>query len=184
MRNPAVIYTATLLLLIALAGESQAATRDGYSGANLNIRSGPSTRFPAVRRLAAGSALTIHGCVANYKWCDVSASGVRGWVSGAHVQFVHDARRVYVPAYAAQSQIPVVTFNIGSYWRDNYRDYGFYGDIDRWNAHHWEDDGNPPGWRDNWDDDHSAPENEAAFDHEPGPDPSFRPDDEPPPDHE
>lgn len=39
-------------------------------------------------------------------------------VSGAHIQFVHEARRVYVPAYAAQAKIPVITFSLSSYWRD------------------------------------------------------------------
>ncbi len=163
--RPAVCAT-TLLLLVAFSGDGHAGTRDGYSGVNLNLRSGPSARFPVVRRLAAGSVLSIHGCVARYTWCDVSASGVRGWASGAHIQFVHEARRVYVPAYAAQAQIPIVTFNIGNYWHDYYRDYSFYGDLDRWNEYHWEDDGNPPGWRDNWEDDHGDSEDEPAQDDE------------------
>ncbi|HEY8333977.1 MAG TPA: SH3 domain-containing protein [Tardiphaga sp.] len=166
MRTRPVVCATTLLLLIALAGEVHAGTRDGYSGVNLNIRSGPSARFPAVGRVVAGSSLTIHGCVARYTWCDVNAAGVRGWVSGAHIQFVHEARRVYVPAYAAQSQIPVVTFDVGNYWHDYYRDYSFYGEIDRWNEHHWEDDGNPPGWRDHWENDRADPEDEPAADNE------------------
>jgi uncharacterized protein YraI len=166
MKSRPIICTTALLLLSTFAGEGHAGTSDGYSGVNLNIRSGPSVRFPAVGRLPAGSSLTIHGCLARYTWCDASASGVRGWVSGAHVQFVHDARRVYVPAYAAQAEIPVVTFNLSSYWHDYYRDYGFYGEVDRWNDHRWENDGNPPGWRDNWDDDHVDLENEPAPDND------------------
>jgi uncharacterized protein YraI len=175
MKIRPVVCAATMLLLIAFASESHAGARDGYSGVNLNLRSGPGARFPIVRRLAAGSALTIRGCVARYTWCDVSASGERGWASGAYIQFVHEARRVYVPAYAAQSQIPIVTFNIGNYWHDYYRDYSFYGDLDRWNEYHWEDEGNPPGWRDNW-------EEEPAFENEGGPDHAGGPDSETPPD--
>lgn len=166
MKNHRAICAIAFVLLVAFAGEGHAGTHEGYSVVNLNIRSGPSIRFPAVRRLAAGSSLTIYGCLANYRWCDVSASGVRGWVSGAHVQFVHEARRVYVPAYAAQSEIPIVTFNVVSYWHDNYRDYGFYGEIDHWDGYHWGDDGDPPGWRDNWDDDHAAPESEPPPDND------------------
>lgn len=166
MKNRLVAHAIALLLLIAFADESRAGTSDGYTSVNLNVRSGPSARFPTVGRLVAGSSLTIYGCVARYTWCDVSASGARGWVSGAHIQFVHEARRVYVPAYAAQSQIPVVTFNVGNYWHDHYRDYSFYGEIDRWNEHRWGDDGDPPGWRDNWDSDQVDPEDEPEPDNE------------------
>jgi uncharacterized protein YraI len=147
-------YAIALLLMIVSAGEGLAGTSAGYSGVNLNIRSGPSARFPAVGVLGAGSPLTIHGCLSRYTWCDISASGVRGWASGANIQFVHEARRVYVPAYAAQVGIPIVTFNLTSYWHDYYRDSSFYGEIDRWSNYQWERDGNPPGWRDNWNDDY------------------------------
>jgi uncharacterized protein YraI len=166
MKIRSLVSASTLLLLIAFTGEGRAQALAGYSGVNLNIRSGPSARFPAVGRLAAGSSLAIHGCVARYTWCDVSASNVRGWVSGAYIQFVHETRRVYVPAYAEQAQIPVVTFNVSSYWRDNYHDYGFYGQIDSWSDYHWENDGNPPGWRNNWDDDHVDHEEEPVPDHD------------------
>ncbi|WP_245448196.1 SH3 domain-containing protein [Bradyrhizobium nitroreducens] len=147
-----------LLTIICAAGEVRAASRAGYSGVNLNIRSGPSVRFPAVGMLGAGSGLVIHGCLDRYAWCDVSASGMRGWASGAHIQFVHDERRVYVPAYAAQVEIPIVTFNVINYWGDYYRDRDFYHDLDRWSSYHWEDDGSPPGWRDNWGGDYEGNE--------------------------
>ncbi|WFU38881.1 SH3 domain-containing protein [Bradyrhizobium sp. CB82] len=140
-----------LLTMICAVGEVCAASRAGYSGVNLNIRSGPNVRFPAVGVLGAGSELVIHGCLARYTWCDVSVSGMRGWASGAHIQFVHEERRVYVPAYAAQVEIPIITFDVTNYWGEYYRDYSFYHDLDHWSSYHWDDDGLPPGWRDNWD---------------------------------
>lgn len=142
---------ATALLLI-FAGDGRAGTFAGYAGVNVNIRSGPSVQYPAVGSLAAGSPLTIHGCLSRHTWCDVSAAAGRGWVSGAYIQFDHQARRVYLPAYVTEVEIPVVTFNLGSYWHDYYQDYGFYGEFDRWGEHNWERDGDPPGWRDNWND--------------------------------
>jgi uncharacterized protein YraI len=145
-------YMATFLVVLASASATLAADIAGYSAVNLNIRSGPSARFPLVGVSGAGSELRIHGCVARYTWCDISASGVRGWASGAHIQFVHEARRVYVPAYAAQVEIPVVTFNLTSYWNDYYRDRDFYAEYDTWRSYHWENDGLPPGWRANWED--------------------------------
>ena len=101
MKTRITAYAATLLVVLSFADNAIAADVTGYSGGNLNIRSGSSSRFPQVGVLGAGSELRIHGCVARFTWCDVSASGVRGWVSGAHIQFIYEARRVYVPAYAA-----------------------------------------------------------------------------------
>ena len=155
MKYLTTVCAAALLVLTGFAGEGRAADMAAYSAVNLNVRSGPSTRFPAVGVLGAGSDLIIHGCIARYTWCDISASGLRGWASGAHVQFVHEARRVYVPAFAAQVEIPIVTFNVTSYWHDYYRDQTFYGELERWSSYHWEDDGSPPGWRDNWDSEYS-----------------------------
>ncbi|MCV9940634.1 SH3 domain-containing protein [Boseaceae bacterium BT-24-1] len=158
MKSWANIYAAGALLLICAIDDASASGLPGYSGVNLNLRSGPSTRFPIGGVLGAGSELTIHGCVAGYRWCDVSAPGVRGWASGGHIQFTHQARRVYVPAYAAQVDIPIIAFQAASYWSDHYREYSFYRDLDYWNNYHWENDGSPPGWRSNWDDDYAGHE--------------------------
>ncbi len=147
-----------LLMMICVAGEVSAANRVGYSGVNLNIRSGPSVRFPAVGVLDAGSELVIHGCLDRYTWCDVSASGMRGWASGAHIQFVYEERRVYVPPYAVLVEIPIVTFDVTNYWSEYDRDNDFYHDLDHWSSYHWADDGSPPGWRDNWDQDYEGNE--------------------------
>lgn len=144
-------YTTTLLVTFSLGQQAVAADLGGYAGVNLNIRSGPGVRFPPVGVAGAGSELIIHGCVERYTWCDVSASGVRGWASGAHLQFVHEARRVYVPAYAVQVDIPILTFDLTSYWGEYYRDRDFYSEYDRWSAYQWQDE-TPPGWRDRWDD--------------------------------
>jgi len=143
---------AIAMLMICVVGDVYAAGQVGYSGVNLNIRSGPSVRFPAVGVLGASSELVIHGCIARYTWCDVSASGMRGWASGAHIQFVYEDRRVYVPAYAAHVEIPIITFDVTNYWREYYHEYDFYRDLNHWSGYHWADDGSPPGWRDNWDD--------------------------------
>jgi uncharacterized protein YraI len=147
-----------VLLAMGVMGGARAGTMSGYSGVNLNIRSGPSAKFPAVGVLGAGSELTIHGCVKEYRWCDISASGMRGWASGAHIQFLYENRRVYVPAYAAQVEIPIVTFHVSDYWNTYYRDYSFYSEYDRWSDYHWWDDDYSPGWRSNWDDSYEGHE--------------------------
>lgn len=140
MRIRSIICITTAILVTVFVQPGRAADLAGYSGVNLNVRSGPSVRFPAVGVLGAGTALTIHGCLARYTWCDVSASGLRGWALGAHVQIAHAERRVYVPAYAQELEIPVITFRVDNYWHDHYRDYQFYNELDRWTDYRWEDD--------------------------------------------
>lgn len=123
----------------ALPAIAEAAT--AFTTANVNMRSGPSTRYPAVIVVPAGSRVDIRGCMSSANWCDVSAAGYRGWVSGSYLQTTYSQRRVYVgPQYYRPLGIPTVTFSVGRYWDDHYRNRPFYRDRDRWR------DGD--GWRD------------------------------------
>jgi uncharacterized protein YraI len=104
-----------------------------FSTANVNMRSGPSTRYPAVVVIPVGTRVEILGCLSSANWCDVSFAGYRGWVSGSYLQTTYSQRRVYVePEYYRPLGIPTVTFSIGRYWDDNYRNRDFYRDRDRW----------------------------------------------------
>lgn len=110
------------------------------STASVNMRSGPSTRYPPVLVIPAGSRVEIAGCMRSANWCDVSYRGYRGWVSGSYLQAVYAQRRVYVdPQYYRPLGIPSVTFSIGNYWDRHYRDRDFYRDRD-----HWRTDDRPP----------------------------------------
>ncbi|MDU6729813.1 MAG: SH3 domain-containing protein [Bradyrhizobium sp.] len=160
MKITQVIRLCAVLLLIGISEQAAATGLEGYAGVNLNIRSGPNVRFPAVGVLGSGSSLTIHGCLSGYKWCDVSASGLRGWASGAHIQFIYETRRVYVPAYAPRVEIPTLTFHIETYWHEHYREQPLYVDLPQWVGYHWEEANLPPGWRDTWDDDYFGHEYE------------------------
>jgi uncharacterized protein YraI len=123
----------------ALPAVAEAAA--AFSTANVNMRSGPSTRYPAVIVVPAGSRVNIQGCMSSANWCDVSFAGYRGWVSGSYLQTTYSQRRVSVgPQYYRPLGIPTVTFSVGRYWDDHYRNRPFYRDRDRWR------DGD--GWRD------------------------------------
>ncbi|MFL0690629.1 MAG: SH3 domain-containing protein [Agrobacterium tumefaciens] len=112
-----------------------------FSTANVNMRSGPSTRYPAVIVIPSGSRVNVQGCLSSANWCDVAFAGYRGWVSGSYLQTTYSQRRVRVaPQYYRPLGIPTVTFSIGRYWDDHYRGRPFYRDRDRWR------DGD--GWRD------------------------------------
>lgn len=119
------------LLAIAAAAAfllpAAAQAAEGFSTANVNMRSGPSTRYPAVTVIPVGTPLEIHGCLADLPWCDVSFYDGRGWVAGRYVQAQYQQRRVYVePDYYGSLGIPLVTFDVGNYWDRNYRNRDFY----------------------------------------------------------
>ncbi|OCP00856.1 MULTISPECIES: SH3 domain-containing protein [unclassified Ensifer] len=116
-----------------LAAPAIAAAAEGFATANVNMRSGPSTRYPAVSLIPAGESVEIHGCLADLPWCDVSFYGGRGWVAGRYVQADYRRNRVYVePRYYRPLGIPTVVFQFDSYWDRNYRGRDFYRERDRW----------------------------------------------------
>lgn len=117
----------------ALAVPAAAWAAEGFATANVNMRSGPSTRYPAVTLIPAGESVEIHGCLADRPWCDVSFYGGRGWVAGQYVQAAYRSRRVYVePEYYRPLGIPTIVFEFDRYWDRNYRGRDFYRDRDRW----------------------------------------------------
>lgn len=62
-----------LVAMLAAPALAEAATR-GFATANVNMRSGPSTAYPAVVVIPVGAPLTVHGCLSDTPWCDVSLS--------------------------------------------------------------------------------------------------------------
>ena len=67
--------------LCAVPAVASAAT-NGFATANVNMRSGPSTRYPAVVVIPVGAPIVINGCLNTVNWCDVTFARGRGWVSG------------------------------------------------------------------------------------------------------
>jgi uncharacterized protein YraI len=122
---------AALLGLAVLLIPVLAQAAEGFATANVNMRSGPSTRYPAVTVIPFGTSVEIHGCLADLPWCDVSFYDGRGWVAGRYVQAVYRQSRVYLePDYYDDLGIPFVTFEIGTYWDRYYRNRNFYRDRD------------------------------------------------------
>ncbi|MBP1852058.1 SH3 domain-containing protein [Rhizobium halophytocola] len=116
---------------------------NGYATANVNLRAGPSTQYPAVTVIPVGSGVDIFGCMQSANWCDVGYAGIRGWVSGSYLQALYEQRRVEVgPRYYGELGIPSVTFSVGNYWERHYRQRDFYRDRDRWD--HWDRRSPPP----------------------------------------
>ena len=53
-----------------------AVAQNAYSIADVNMRAGPAADFPIVTTIPEDRAVTIHGCVGGYEWCDVSCATV------------------------------------------------------------------------------------------------------------
>ncbi|MDE1156931.1 MAG: SH3 domain-containing protein [Neorhizobium sp.] len=151
------LSAAALSAMVALPSIADAAVR-GYATANVNMRSGPSTAYPAVTVIPVGAPVSINGCMSSVNWCDVSFVGGRGWVSGNYVQASYQSNRVYVaPDYYRGLGIPSVTFDVDNYWGRYYRGRDFYRDRGRWRDYDWRADDRyqppppppPPRWQDN-----------------------------------
>ncbi len=125
--------TLAFATLVAAGSPTLAEAAPALSTANVNMRSGPSTGYPAVQVVPAGSRVEIFGCMQSANWCDVAYRGYRGWVSGSYLQANYSQRRVAVgPQYYRPLGIPSVTFSVGRYWDRHYRGRDFYRDRDRW----------------------------------------------------
>jgi len=147
--NKFLMSVAALAALFVAPSIANAAT-SGFSTANVNMRSGPSTSYPAVSVIPEGTSVTIFGCMSTVNWCDVQFYGGRGWVSGSYVQAAYQSRRVYVePDYYPQLGIPIITFDVDNYWGRYYRGRDFYGQRDRWRRYDWRSERPlppPPRW--------------------------------------
>ncbi|TWD48563.1 uncharacterized protein YraI [Agrobacterium vitis] len=146
-----------LLLAAAIASVTllvnTSAQASSFTAVEINLRAGPSTRYPSLDVLPEGTPLHIVGCTKGYRWCDVQAAARRGWVSGAYIDVEHESQRMRVPAYVHvvhEPVIPTVSFSINSYWSDHYADRDFYDDIDTWDDVDWEDEPPPPEWDPSW----------------------------------
>ncbi len=122
-----------LLLLLALPAAAQSVR--GYASIQLDLHAGPDIGYPVVDLIPLGAPLYVHGCTANWAWCDVSVYDERGWVAGDYIDYPYQRRWVSVYSYGALIGIPVVNFIIGDYWHDHYRYRPFYHNRGYWYRH-------------------------------------------------
>ena len=134
-------FLAAALMLLAFGGAASAQD-DGYVNTNVNLRAGPSTGYPVVAVLQAGTPLEIFGCLDEYTWCDVNWRGYRGWVASRYLDYDYRGRRVVVEEYAPRIGVPVIGFQFNDYWGRYYRGRSWYSNNDRW--------GPPPPRRGGW----------------------------------
>ena len=130
----------------ALALPLAAQADPAFTRNTVNLRAGPSTDYPAVVQLRPGQPLEVVGCTHGYSWCDVVLpDGLRGWVAASLLDYPWGGTPVPLAQYGAAIGVPLLTFSLGSYWSDHYRDRPWYRE-QRW----WGQRRPPPpisGWR-------------------------------------
>jgi uncharacterized protein YraI len=129
----AIIVAMAFGLASLSAGAARAA--DAYTNTRVSMRAGPSSDYPHVMVLNAGTPVTIYGCLQDYTWCDTSFQNARGWVAAAYLTYPYQGNRVAIPAFGAQLGLAVLNFSLNDYWSSYYRGRPWYGRRDYWGRH-------------------------------------------------
>ena len=124
------LVAALTVALAALPGASQAQL--AYAAKQVNLRAGPGMEYPVIAILLAGVPVTVQGCVADYRWCDVEAGPSRGWVYGANIVYPYQGSNVPVISYGAMIGIGILAYSVASYWDQHYVGRPWYPQRQRW----------------------------------------------------
>jgi uncharacterized protein YraI len=121
----------TALGLFGLTAAALAAV-PGYTLPEANLRAGPGRDYPLISLVPPGRPTEIFGCVGGYGWCDVEVDGVRGFISGRKLQVMYRDRRVGLSYYGPRLELPIIQFDVGTYWGQYYQGRPFYAERFRW----------------------------------------------------
>jgi uncharacterized protein YraI len=136
MRVAITRHVALLVSSVFAAAPLLAQAEDAYVVADISLQAGPDSEYPSITDLAAGTPVSIQGCIDGWTWCDVVAGDDRGWVAGSFLEEDYDNQRVVVTDYGPRIGIPVVAFSLGVYWDQHYRNRNWYGERQRWETRH------------------------------------------------
>jgi uncharacterized protein YraI len=124
-----------LALLAGLPLTAQAVL--AYAAKEVNLRAGPAREYPVVAMLAPGAALSVEGCLGDYRWCDVVVGSNRGWVYAGNIVYPYQGTYVPLINYGALLGIGVTAFLVGNYWDNHYVGRPWYPQRGYWAARPW-----------------------------------------------
>lgn len=116
--------TLVLIFLGSLLPASAIAA-NGIATGNVNMRTGPSTKYQVITTIPNRGRVEIYGCLSAYRWCDVSWAGWRGWVSSRYLA----ARGYYgrpAHVWGPVIGVRVIRFSFGRYHDRHYRKKRWY----------------------------------------------------------
>jgi len=111
-------------------GPSLAQAAQGFIVDQTELKAGPDEQFPAVVEIQAGATVDVFGCLSGNSWCDVAFQQDRGWVSGQDLEVLFQSKRVKIVEVTTEI-VPVVSFEVATYWTRYYRDKPFFKDRER-----------------------------------------------------
>lgn len=126
------IFTvAVLVAAAAMPSSTTAQERPGHVARTAWLHSGPLEEFPAVRDVRQGATVSLHGCLRDWSWCDVSFRNERGWIPA---NALYTSWQRHRRAIGANLGVEVTTFNFGPYWESHYRGRNFYNQRRCWQS--------------------------------------------------
>lgn len=155
------------ILIFGLLATTAVQAANAIVTTNLNLRTGPGTRYPSLGSVPNRAGVDVRGCTAGYNWCQVGYRGVYGWASSRYLATLVDSRGGYSNNFgnsAASIGIPLIAGaligsaianNRNDRWdrrdgynnwgrRDGYNNWGRRGGNNNWG--HREGPGYRPGW--------------------------------------
>jgi uncharacterized protein YraI len=130
-RLSALLLALALMISSGIFTTASAAT-GGIAVTSVNLRAGPSTRYPVVTTLPSSASLKVYGCIADRSWCDISWGNMRGWVSANYIHVVyHGQTTVLTPAIVPVVGIATVAFSV-TYWNTHYYAQPWHSQWDRY----------------------------------------------------
>lgn len=114
------------ILLAAGVAASAAHAQYGFTAQDANVRAGPERDYPLVAWLPVGTVVQIAGCLPDWRWCDVIAGQVRGFVYAGFLGYPYEGGYVIVAEAGPYLGLPLVSFVVESYWGTWYSDRPWY----------------------------------------------------------
>jgi uncharacterized protein YraI len=135
-----------LLALAFVACIPSAAAQTATTTSSVNVRAGPEKIFPTVTWLLSGTPVTVVGCVATWRWCDVIAGRDRGWVYTRFLALPFKGSAVTIINGGPNLGLPQTEFSLGPYWDTHYQGQSFVGRKAYWQSR-WDQQPPPRAWR-------------------------------------
>lgn len=73
------------IIAVALFSATAAQAANAIVTTNLNIRTGPGTKYRVIGSIPNGARVDVRGCTSGYGWCQVNYAGRYGWASSRYL---------------------------------------------------------------------------------------------------
>jgi uncharacterized protein YraI len=137
------------LALALLCGAQAAPAADPATALivrSANVRSGPHQSMPSVTTLLTGTRVTVIGCVASWRWCDIQSGSNRGWVYTRYLSVPFEGSAKTIIDGGPNLGLPLVEFQLGPYWDEHYSRRIWYAEKAQWQRR-WDELRPAPQWR-------------------------------------